>query len=70
MGAVGLIARWVSTRSLAPVAQMAERATDWSEHDLDHRFDLGPPVNELTALGATLDGLLDRVARRSGPSSG
>nr|WP_246416711.1 HAMP domain-containing sensor histidine kinase [Nocardioides luti] len=42
---------------------MAERAADWSEHDLDHRFELGPPVNELSALGATLDGLLERVAR-------
>lgn len=59
---VGAIARWVSTRTLAPVAQMAERATDWSEHDLGHRFELGPPVNELSALGATLDGLLERVA--------
>ncbi len=63
VGAVGLITRWVSNRSLAPVAQMAERARDWSEHDLNHRFGLGPPVNELTALGATLDGLLARVAR-------
>ena len=61
--AVGLITRWVTTRSLAPVRQMAERAADWSEHDLAHRFGLGPPVNELTALGATLDGLLERVAR-------
>ncbi len=61
--AVGLIARWVATRSLSPVARMAERATEWSEHDLGHRFGLGPPVNELSALGATLDGLLERVAR-------
>lgn len=63
VGGVGLITRWVSNRSLAPVAQMAERAQDWSEHDLNHRFGLGPPVNELSALGATLDGLLGRVAR-------
>jgi signal transduction histidine kinase len=62
VGAVGAIARWVTARTLAPVAQMAERATDWSEHDLSHRFELGPPVNELSALGATLDGLLERVA--------
>ena len=41
---------------------MAERAADWSEHDLTHRFDLGPPTNELAALGETLDHLLDRVA--------
>lgn len=61
--AVGLISRWVTTRSLSPVRRMAERAADWSEHDLGHRFGLGPPVNELTALAATLDGLLERVAR-------
>lgn len=41
---------------------MAERAADWSEHDLSHRFGLGPPTNELAALGETLDHLLDRVA--------
>ena len=41
---------------------MAERAAEWSEHDLTHRFDLGPPTNELAALGETLDHLLDRVA--------
>jgi signal transduction histidine kinase len=62
VGAVGLIARWVTARALAPVAQMAVRATDWSEHDLGRRFDLGPPTNEISSLGATLDSLLERVA--------
>jgi two-component system, OmpR family, sensor kinase len=52
----------VTRRALSPVTQMAERATDWSEHDLTHRFDLGPPTNELAALGETLDHLLDRVS--------
>lgn len=42
---------------------MASRAADWSEHDLNRRFDLGPPTNELAALGQTLDHLLERVAR-------
>ena len=60
---VGLLAWSLTRRALAPVQQMAERAADWSEHDLGHRFDLGPPVNELAALGATLDHLLDRVAQ-------
>jgi two-component system, OmpR family, sensor kinase len=60
---VGWIAWSLTRRALAPVQQMAERATDWSEHDLGHRFDLGPPVSELAALGATLDRLLDRVAQ-------
>ena len=50
-------------RALAPVSRMAERATEWSEHDLGRRFALGPPTNELAALGETLDHLLDRVAR-------
>jgi len=41
---------------------MAERASDWSEHDLGHRFDLGPADDELAQLGETLDHLLDRVS--------
>ncbi|GAA4692094.1 HAMP domain-containing sensor histidine kinase [Nocardioides conyzicola] len=56
------IASRVTTQALTPVARMAERATDWSEHDLSHRFDLDGPDNELAQLGATLDGLLDRVS--------
>ena len=52
----------VTAQALRPVAVMAERAADWSEHDLGHRFALGPPTNELAALGETLDHLLDRVA--------
>lgn len=57
-----VIARRVTTQALAPVAQMAARAADWSEHDLSHRFDLGPADAELAQLGDTLDRLLDRVA--------
>ncbi len=56
------IASRVTGQALVPVTQMAERATEWSEHDLSHRFGLGPGDNELAQLGATLDGLLDRVA--------
>ena len=41
---------------------MTSRAEDWGAHDLDRRFDLGPPRDELTGLAATLDGLLDRIA--------
>ena len=52
----------VTAQALRPVTVMAERAADWSEHDLGHRFALGPPTNELAALGETLDHLLDRVA--------
>jgi signal transduction histidine kinase len=41
---------------------MTADAAEWSEHDLDRRFSLGPPADELTRLAATLDGLLDRLA--------
>ncbi|MEP9361628.1 HAMP domain-containing sensor histidine kinase [Nocardioides sp. CN2-186] len=62
IGISAAIASRVTTQALAPVAQMAKRATDWSEHDLTHRFELDGPDNELAQLGDTLDGLLDRVS--------
>ena len=52
----------VSRRALSPVEHMARTADEWSEHDLGRRFALGPPTNEIRALGTTLDGLLDKVA--------
>lgn len=60
---VAVLTAWTVRRSLSPVATMAATADDWSAHDLGSRFELGPPTNEITALGATLDRLLDRVAR-------
>lgn len=60
------LAHWVSRRALAPVAAMTRSADDWSEHDLTHRFDLGPGGNEIAALGRTLDRLLERVATAIG----
>lgn len=57
------LAAWASRRALAPVVQMARTAENWSEHDLDSRFDLGPPTNEIRALGHTLDALLERVSQ-------
>jgi two-component system, OmpR family, sensor kinase len=57
-----LLVRRAVGKALQPVAEMTLRAADWSEHDLDRRFDLGPPRDELTALSATLDGLLARIA--------
>jgi signal transduction histidine kinase len=62
IGLTALLARRITSQALAPVARMAERAEEWSEHDLGHRFAMGPPTNEIAALGATLDHLLDRVA--------
>ncbi|UFN45152.1 sensor histidine kinase [Nocardioides okcheonensis] len=56
------VAAWAIRKALKPVERMASTASDWSEHDLARRFSLGAPTNEITALGATLDTLLDRVS--------
>jgi signal transduction histidine kinase len=57
-----IAARWLLDASLRPVVRMTRQAAEWSERDLDHRFALGTPHDELTELAATLDGLLDRLA--------
>ncbi|MDX6543064.1 MAG: two-component system, OmpR family, sensor kinase, partial [Gaiellaceae bacterium] len=59
---VGFAVWWLLRSALRPVAQMTEQASAWSETELDRRFDLGEPHDELTRLGATLDALLDRIA--------
>jgi signal transduction histidine kinase len=59
---VVVIARWLVGASLRPVVRMTRQAAEWSERDLEHRFALGSPHDELTELAATLDGLLDRLA--------
>src|SRR5206468_1783301 len=59
---VVLVARWMLSSSLRPVARMTRQASAWSEQDLDQRFRLGRPHDELTELAATLDALLDRLA--------
>lgn len=48
--------------ALRPVADMTASAEDWGAHDLDRRFGLGAPRDELTGLAATLDHLLERIA--------
>jgi signal transduction histidine kinase len=62
LGVGVLVARRAVGKALQPVAGMTAAAADWSERDLDRRFNLGPPRDELTALSATLDGLLARIA--------
>jgi signal transduction histidine kinase len=57
-----LAARWVLRAGLRPVARMTAQAAEWSEKDLDRRFGLGPPHDELTQLADTLDALLGRLA--------
>jgi signal transduction histidine kinase len=58
----GLAIRGAVDGALRPVAQMTASAEDWGAHDLDRRFDLGSPRDELTGLAATLDHLLGRIA--------
>ena len=62
LGAGALLTRRAVGMALRPVADMTEQAAEWSEHDLEGRFTLGAPRDELTALAATLDGLLGRIA--------
>jgi signal transduction histidine kinase len=62
LGIVFLMARWVVAHALRPVSRMTGQAAEWSEADLDRRFDQGPPRDELTQLAATLDGLLERLS--------
>jgi len=59
---VALATRWLLAASLRPVVRMTRQAAAWSEHDLDRRFALGEPHDELSELAATLDVLLDRLA--------
>ena len=59
---VGAAVWWLLRSALRPVSRMTEQAAAWSEHDLDRRFGLGQPYDELTQLAATLDALLDRIA--------
>lgn len=60
--AVAITTRWLISRALSPVSQMTAQADAWSEHDLDRRFSLGDPHDELTQLAAVLDRLLDRLS--------
>jgi signal transduction histidine kinase len=57
-----LAAWWLARSALRPVAEMTAQAGAWSEEDLDRRFALGEPHDELTLLAGTLDALLDRLA--------
>ncbi len=59
---VGGAVWWLLRAALRPVVRMTEQAAAWSDHDLDRRFNLGEPHDELTRLAANLDGLLDRIA--------
>lgn len=60
--AVAAAGWWLISRALRPVARMTAHVAEWSERDLDRRFSLGQPHDELTQLAFTLDRLLDRLA--------
>ena len=62
LGVAALAARVLISAALAPVSRMTAQAAAWSRLDSGQRLGLGPPRDELTALAATLDGLLDRAA--------
>lgn len=59
---VGFAGRWVLNAAFRPVARMTAEAEAWSTADLDRRFEMGEPHDELTQLAHTLDGMLDRLA--------
>jgi signal transduction histidine kinase len=59
---VGFAGRWVLGAAFRPVSRMTAEAEAWSTADLDRRFDMGEPHDELTQLAHTLDALLDRLA--------
>jgi signal transduction histidine kinase len=61
-GAITVLSWWTLGKALLPVSRMTKDAASWSEHDLDRRFGLGEPYDELTQLAWTLDGLLERLA--------
>ncbi|HEX8976558.1 MAG TPA: HAMP domain-containing sensor histidine kinase [Solirubrobacteraceae bacterium] len=62
LASVAVATAWLISRALRPVSDMTAAAAAWSEHDLDRRFGLGPPHDDLTRLAAMLDGLLERLA--------
>ncbi len=61
-GGSAAVAAWTVRRTLRPVESMAARAQEWSEHDLESRFETTAADDEFGRLGITLNVLLDRVA--------
>jgi len=59
---VGFVGRWALNSAFRPVARMTSEAEAWSTSDLDQRFEMGDPHDEVTQLAHTLDGMLDRLA--------
>jgi signal transduction histidine kinase len=60
--AIAVATRFLLARALDPVAEMTRSATEWSEHDLDHRFAAGEPHDEITELAAGFDSMLEKLS--------
>jgi signal transduction histidine kinase len=59
---VGFAGRWVLNAAFRPVTRMTAEAEAWSTEDLDRRFEMGEPHDELSQLAQTLDAMLDRIS--------
>jgi signal transduction histidine kinase len=62
IGSVYPITRVLVGRALRPVADMSDRAAQWSAEDVSQRFGSAARPQELARLSRDLDGLLDRLA--------
>lgn len=61
LAAAGWTTWAIAGRALRPVRELTAAAAGWSERDLDGRFSGPPAADELAALTAALDDLLDRL---------
>ncbi len=61
LAAITALSRWLTSRSLRPVARMSAQAAMWSERDLSRRFFTGEPRDELSSLASVFDSLLGRL---------
>lgn len=62
LAALSLLTWWALGSALRPVSRMTELAARWSDESPDERFELEHGRDELSRLGATLNGLLDRAS--------
>ncbi|MFT3799361.1 sensor histidine kinase [Microbacterium sp.] len=60
-GVAVLAAWWLSRRSLERIARITATAREITREGLHRRLDLPGPRDELTELGDTIDGMLDRL---------
>lgn len=62
LAGIHVVMRLTVARALRPVADMTDRAADWSVGDPSRRFGDTQRYLELTQLGHSLDAMLDRVS--------